>query len=131
MFVESIPKLVDLLGTRPETKVKIAVSPDDICSACPHLSNQGCTLKGKGHESHMRQQDMDVLRRLKLKEGEEIRWIEITNRISKNIATDKLHIICKGCPWLPSGLCAKGIDRLKNTQLVTEANSTIHEHYKR
>lgn len=111
-FVANMTKIVDELRSNPETKVKISVSPDNICSACPHLSDQGCTLKGEGHELHMRRQDLDVLKRLGCKEGEALQWSEIIRRIAKNITGSELTKICGQCPWLPSGLCARGIDRL-------------------
>lgn len=113
-FVDNMSEIVKALRKNPKTKVKITISPDSICAACPHLSKTGCTLKGEGHESHMRTQDLDVLHRLQFKQNDEVKWHKITEQISKNIISSELKNICKGCPWLPSGLCATGIDRIKN-----------------
>lgn len=111
-FVENMSEIVKVLRKNPKTKIKITISPDLICSSCPHLSKYGCTLRGEGHESHMRAQDLDVLDRLQFKQNDEVTWHEIENHISKNIIGANLQNICKDCPWLPSGVCARGIDRL-------------------
>lgn len=113
-FVDNMTKIVNQLQKFPEALVKITLSPDYICNACPHLSHTGCTLQGEGHEKHMRLQDEVVLKRLGLKEGEEVKWQNIKKRISERIKGRDLTHICHNCPWLPTGVCAKGIDRLVN-----------------
>ena len=112
-FIKNMSSVVMQLNNSPDQVIKVTTSPDHICEACPHLSNSGCTLKGDGHEKHMRFQDLEVLQRLGLRNDEEMKWIDITKRISEKIEGRDLKHICAGCPWLESGVCAKGIDTLK------------------
>ncbi|HET6370503.1 MAG TPA: DUF1284 domain-containing protein, partial [Nitrospiria bacterium] len=70
-------------------------------------------LRGEGSEAAMREQDLDVMRRLSIAPGEIFSWEEILRRIAASVGGEMLPEICGACPWLPLGYCAEGIERLK------------------
>lgn len=111
-FTENMARLHVRLLRAPQTLVMPVSEPDEFCAACPHLKG-GCTLKGPDHEAHMRQQDLEVLRRLDLTPGKAVSWAEILDKIRAAVQGADLDTICRGCPWLPLGVCAIGIERLK------------------
>ena len=109
-FVASMTRVVDSL--EPETGVEVVAAPDVLCEACPNLAPTGCALHGEGTEAGIVHQDRDVMDRLGLRDGASVRWGEIVDRIAERIAPDDLDDICGRCPWLPLGVCKRGIARL-------------------
>ena len=112
-FVAQMGALADQLQREPGTRIRLAHEPDPICGACPNLGPQGCTLGGPGHESHIRDQDLDVLARLGLESGSVHPWAELRGRIAERVSSRDLPAICTTCPWLPLGYCQEGLDGLR------------------
>ncbi|MHC5009888.1 MAG: DUF1284 domain-containing protein [Planctomycetota bacterium] len=112
-FVARMGEIHHRLRTDPEQPVRILVSPDELCAACPHLEH-GCTLGGPGHEAHMRAQDEAVLARLDLQPDSVHPWQTVLERIRMHVRGGDLPAICTTCPWLPLGWCAEGIEALRD-----------------
>lgn len=105
------------------SQVQLGTRPDSICAACPNLEVAGCSLRGPGHEAHMRAQDEDVLARLGLAEGETSTWGDVLDRIARHVSGGDLAAICTTCPWLELGVCAAGIEALKVRPPASAANA--------
>ncbi|MBL9085997.1 MAG: DUF1284 domain-containing protein [Planctomycetia bacterium] len=112
-FVERMTDVHRTLTADPGTPVQVLVRPDRLCDACPHLRTDGCSLGGRGHEAHMRAQDLDVVRRLGLEEGQVLPWREILERVARHVRGSDLPTICTTCPWLGLGWCAEGVERVR------------------
>ena len=114
-FVDRMQAIYDTVREDPARRVKLLTEPDALCDACPNLESlRGCTLRGPGHEAHMREQDETVLERLGLEAGTTVAWSEVLERIKGSIRGDDLTDVCTICPWLPLGWCAEGIDALRD-----------------
>lgn len=121
VFTANMAQLHTRLLGAPETPILVVRSPDHLCSACPHLlsadadsrNHLGCGLGGKSHEAHMRRQDEDVSARLGVRPGEIHLWHKLLGLIASRIDPVDLPAICTTCPWLPLGVCAEGIVKLK------------------
>ncbi len=61
----------------------------------------------------MRRQDEIVSARLGARPGEIHLWHELLGLIANRIDPADLPAICTTCPWLPLGVCAEGIVKLK------------------
>jgi hypothetical protein len=112
-FVDAMTSVHRTLLDEPERPVRVLASPDAICDACPNKRAGGCTLGGPDHESHMRAQDLDVMRRLGLVPGQILSWSGILHRIGTRVRGTDLPAICTTCPWLSLGWCAEGIEALR------------------
>ncbi len=110
-FVANMTQVVRSLGAAAE--VTVVAQADALCSACPNLSDEGCTLHGRGTEAGILRQDRDVIGRLRLAEGATYSWGEILERIRRHLAPEDLDEICGTCPWLPMGHCKEGLRRLR------------------
>ena len=113
-FVQNMAAIHRDLATEPDRMVEVVEAPDVVCGACPHLIASGCALNGDRAEEGMRAQDRDVLARLGLRSGMQVRWREILERIRMSVRGADLPEICGSCRWLPLGYCKEGIDRLRN-----------------
>ncbi len=114
-FVVAMGFVHRTLKDEPDTPVRVLSSPDVFCAVCPHSGGPsgGCTLGGPGHETHMRAQDQEVMRRLGLTERQVLPWSGILERIRTGVRGSDLPAICTTCPWLSLGWCAEGIDTLR------------------
>jgi hypothetical protein len=110
-FVANMTRVVDSLEEDPE--ISVVGATDALCSACPHLADNGCTLHGEGTEYGIVHQDRDVMARLGIADGETLLWSEILSRIRARIEPGDLDSICGTCPWLPMGHCKEGLSRLR------------------
>jgi len=110
-FVANMTAVIAALAD--ETEVTVVAEPDVLCEACPNLAASGCALHGEGTERGIVRQDRDVLARLGLVDGAREPWGAIVARIAARVAPEDLDEICGACPWLPLGVCAAGIRKLK------------------
>lgn len=118
-FVERMTDVHRSLEADPGTLVQVLVRPDRLCDACPHLRGDGCSLGGRGHEAHMRAQDLEVARRLGIEEGAVLPWGEILARVARSVRGTDLPAICTTCPWLGLGWCAEGVERTRAVRAGT------------
>ncbi len=121
-FVSEMAQVLRELTEDPERPVRLITSPDRICRACSNLRNGGCTLGGPDHESHMHDQDAEVLRRLSLDEGGVYPWRLVLQRIGANVRGADLPAICTTCPWLELGYCTEAMDRLASAPAAPETD---------
>jgi hypothetical protein len=124
-FVEQLAAIHSRLGDHPDQLVRVIDRPDEVCSACPHLSPSGCVLNGAGSEDEMSAQDRDVMARLGIKAGDTLPWRSILERIGGAVAGADLPDICGHCRWLPLGYCREGLDRLQQAHARGDQPSVI------
>jgi len=110
-FVSNMSAVIAALGDA--SVVTVIAEPDVLCQACPNLAENGCALHGDGSEQGIVRQDRDVMARLAIEEGSALDWRTIVNRIARSIHPDDLDDICGECPWLPLGVCKKGLRRVR------------------
>ena len=108
-FVKRMAEVATQVRQHPEQLVQVIASSDTFCKVCPH-EDDGCTLGGEGHETHIRAQDADILERLDIEAGTILPYQSIVRRLSVRIQGFELGGICTTCPWLPLGWCAEGLD---------------------
>ena len=113
-FVSNMWAVRDKLLGSPEMEVEVTTSPDDICSACPHLSAGRCARNGEESETRTGEKDASILRRLALSPGEQIPSRELFLLAADRFA-EGLEDVCSSCQWFPRGWCAEGIS---NTAMV-------------
>jgi len=115
-FVAQMTDVHQTLVAAPATLVRVLATPDVLCATCPHLRG-GCTLGGPAHEAHMRAQDLDVLRRLDLEEGQVVPWRDVLARVAQRVRGADLPTICTTCQWLGLGWCADGVERVRTAHV--------------
>ncbi len=120
-FVENMTRLVDELRSGRDVDLEIGYRHDDICAPCPKRGPDGCVAKDHLSEWRVAIHDARVMHRLGLQPGQRVRWSEVQARIRQRMAPEDLQTLCKGCPWLPLGVCADGIRALKVREEQTVA----------
>lgn len=88
-FVEAVRKAVS------SEKVVVVSGGDDVCEKCPSWEN-GCKSYG---EDYIRRIDELALSLLGIKEGEEVSWKEIRDRLKGAMKTWRREV-CSECEWL-------------------------------
>jgi uncharacterized protein len=110
-FVENMTKVVGKLGNDPEVMVTIIAEPDDICSACPHLTGDGCDGGGKSR-------DESLLTLLKMEEGDTMSLADAYARAAECLTPALMSAsVCYGCEWVDHGYCAEGLAALKRCEV--------------
>lgn len=107
-FVSNMRQVRDRLLDSPETEAELTISPDDICSACPHLSDAHCAKRGEESESRIRAKDAAILSRLSLSPGDRMPARELFALTAQRFSGG-IDDVCSSCRWFPLGWCADGI----------------------
>ena len=108
LFVANMARMVDRLGTNPGTLVQIVDGADDICSACPHMSNGICGRP----DQQVDRLDQRIRQKLGIEEGQMASWSALLDSIRDNIDPFNLGEVCTGCRWLDLDYCTKGLAAL-------------------
>ncbi len=106
-FVENMHGVVDRFFRADDSAVELVEGRDDICAACPHLGEDGCTQSGG--EERMAGRDAEVLGRLGLAVGQMRPSTVLAERVLAGVTGDDLPALCGECRWLASGYCAEGL----------------------
>ena len=109
-FVSNMQLVRDRLASSPDVEVEVTTSPDDICSACPHLQEGKCARDGGDSETRTREKDTAVLARLALSPGDKISSGELFALTAERFSNG-IEDLCSLCKWFPLGWCAEGIGR--------------------
>lgn len=107
-FVSNMQRIRHKLIKSPDAEVEVTISPDDICSACPHLEAGCCTRNGEESETRKRRKDADILQRLSLPPGDRLPSAELFALTAERFC-DGIEDLCSSCRWFPLGWCAEGI----------------------
>lgn len=108
-FVLNMKRIYEGLFNNLRTEVEVVNFPDDICSVCPHLKGNACTLNGPDTEGEMVRKDNNVIELLGLYPGRSYRWEGILSRISQRLNPAILKDLCSECQWFFLGYCEEGI----------------------
>jgi hypothetical protein len=94
-FTEGMDDILNLVKEEPNTKIKLIVNCDDLCTNCPNKqSDNVCITKEKVDTL-----DYNTLQIYNLKENQEYTFNEIINTIYKDFDKNKLQDICSTCNW--------------------------------
>jgi hypothetical protein len=91
------------------TEIEVTHRTDAICAPCPKRRGAFCTAEPK-----IRALDNRHARALSLRAGDVLTWAEAQVRIKERIKPETLDDICKGCRWLPMGMCKSAVARLRD-----------------
>lgn len=119
-FVENMRQVHDLLRESPETEVKVLTSPDDICSACPHLAHGNCAKNGDESERRISDKDSEILGRLTLSPGSVLSAYKLFSLATEEFG-GRMEEVCSSCSWFPMGWCEEGI-RARTMNIESESD---------
>lgn len=88
-----------------EQEIEIAGAADDVCMICPYLKDGICCYK-EGADERIRNMDLKALELLKIREGMQVRWRDIRERLPE-ILGDWARLYCGDCDW--KGACEKNL----------------------
>ena len=112
-FVENMCRVVELLRSEPETKLRLIDTVDCICEACPHNVDQECRRGGKGEKAAQR--DRAMLERLNFLPPAVITVGSAYDRVREKITPEMMsEEICMECEWETLGHCQEGLEKLKS-----------------
>lgn len=100
-FVDNLRKLLQRAGHDEE--IEVVEGADDVCLACPHLSENQCVHKGDA-DQEIRRLDSNALELLVVRPGEKVKWGEICLKV-KSAPGAWFLAFCLGCDW--EGLCQR------------------------
>jgi len=116
-FISNMQAVKDRL-LDAQVEVEVSISPDDICAACPHLADGGCSKK-EDSEARISAKDAEVLRRLSLSPGDRLPEGDLFALVAEQFSAG-ISDLCSSCKWYPLGWCEEGIQRsTSNFQLPT------------
>jgi hypothetical protein len=96
------------LRSAPNTQIVLVEGPDDLCACFPQDQVYHC------ENVTVHNRDALILERLGLRSGETWAWGEIQERIAVRVVPEDVPRWCSSCPWLPYGVCEKGVARVRN-----------------
>ena len=112
-FVRRMTAYVTQMRREENVRIEITLRPDDICTACPNLSDaEHCVSDDK-----VLAFDRKVLEMFGLKEGETYNYQKLIRDIDNHMTRERLHSICGTCSWYPVSLCR---DRILGVRTQTD-----------
>lgn len=119
-FVANLSAIHHRLRRCPEEHVAVVDGADAICSACPHLvEDGGACARGDGPETR----DRAVLERLRSQSGECGSWSAWQRRLAASFDAEALAQVCAGCGWRSLGYCREGLDALRREHSAVKTPS--------
>lgn len=101
-FAKEMGQQVYILRSQPFTEIQPVAHPDEICSACPHLTEKN-TCDSNNNQVQIK--DVTLWKILHLKEGTIYTYEDLLQRVRQYFTKDDFRIICGDCSWNKSGLC--------------------------
>jgi hypothetical protein len=98
-FQTNMSRVIQLITADPDIKTTLSASNDMICACCPYDGASGCQ-KGEDSAAAIRAMDLEIISRLKIKEGcnEKVATLlQLVNTTFKTRAD--IHGICSDCRW--------------------------------
>jgi len=111
-FIKKMESVIQRIKEHPDLRIEIIKECDDICAACPFNIDGLCENEAVGDEERARERDKQIARRLDLKTGDILTVKEVMDLLKKKIKPGDLSVICKDCPWLKMGYCARGLKKI-------------------
>jgi len=104
-FIKGMDNILSLLKKEPNTRIKLIINCDDLCTSCPNRNSHNlCITKEKVDNL-----DYNTLQIYKLKENHEYTFDEIINTIYKGFNINKFKKICSSCNWYKEGICSDDV----------------------
>ena len=105
-FCENMQHVVEWLwnssyAQKKERKVMLVSGPDQVCSACPNLTADGCSLE----DDQVVGKDIRLAQALQLETQKVYAVSGLLAQVSQNLTEDIFETSCKKCDWYEMGLC--------------------------
>ncbi|MGS2778458.1 DUF1284 domain-containing protein [Robertmurraya sp. GLU-23] len=112
-FVEKMTEIVaKVRNDHDDFMIKTVAAFDDACMACPHRGNTKCEASA-GSNEHVLSMDEKVLSHLGLEKEKSYLKSHLVALTASKVNPDDLDHLCRGCSWLPYGVCKEGIEELR------------------
>jgi hypothetical protein len=112
-FVKKMSSVVEeIRDDSNDFQIKVVAALDDTCGACPHKGKTTCEANEDSNE-HVLSMDHNVIQHLGLSEGTVYKKSFLVQLTAEKVEPNDLDLICKGCSWLPYGVCKEGISELR------------------
>lgn len=112
-FVENMTRVHSKVFSS-NCKIEIVAGADDICGACPRLTEQTDETRNC---RNVKRKDESVLAYLSLKPGDSIGSTELYAKLARSISTDEFNKMCHKCKWVSLGYCLEGLQQLSSTSI--------------
>ena len=113
-FTKKMNEVTRRLREEQEVEICLENGPDDLCSACPNLSEGVCRYQ----EKVMRFDD-GVKAHLNLLPGKTYRYWKLTERIHTELTQQDICDICGDCEWYEESRCSR---------LLLSSQATPYQH---
>jgi uncharacterized protein len=107
-FVENMAHVQSKLFSG-NCKIEIVSGEDDICAACPKLTDGRC---GSIHTFRINSKDSAITSLISMPPGSITDAAAIYTAVAKVISVDGLSLLCSKCRWMPLGYCTEGLTSL-------------------
>lgn len=112
-FVRKMESIVkDIRDPAQDFYIKVAAAFDDACMSCPHRGIEICEAS-EGSNVHVLSMDGKIIRHLGLEPGKKYLKSHLVKLTAEKVQPDDLDYLCRGCSWLPYGVCKEGIADLR------------------
>lgn len=108
-FIANLARLKDRLQKDPELQIKVVAGADDICAACPHLSDESCICPDQDVDTL----DQKMLNQLGLELGDEGNWESFLDVIRSKMKPGQLRGLCSHCRWRDLDFCDSGLKAIQ------------------
>ncbi|MSQ14377.1 MAG: DUF1284 domain-containing protein [Dehalococcoidia bacterium] len=114
-FIDNMAEVVAQLRDSHDPSIEIVDGPDDICLAAPGRVGDSCGHSGRlDSEARVRDHDLRVLKWLGVASGTLVEWSRVKKMVAERMKPSDLALTCPSCPWRPLGVCAEGIEAVRN-----------------
>lgn len=115
-FCENMQKIVQWLweesSREEEQEVELISDEDSICTECPNLTKEGCSLE----DNHVVSKDIRLAQALQLQIDRSYSVSGLLGHVAQNLTEEIFETSCHKCEWYKMGLCSyeKLADRYTN-----------------
>ncbi len=113
-FVNNMTAIYTQLRLKPQTLVTLIEGVDDLCGKFPSSQEYHC------EDDNIHERDCRILKRLGFQEENTLSWQIIQSRIALVFQPSDIDALCPSCSWRKYGLCAEGIQTLKDGKELPE-----------
>lgn len=117
-FIKKMEEIVEEIRDHSQHfAIRVIIGLDDACGSCPNRGEGFCNAS-RGSDEHVKQLDRRIMDHIGITDGESVDKHELLRRTAEKVCPEDLDVLCKGCSWLPYGVCKAGIAKLREERLT-------------